>query len=193
MSPRDEPADLSGAATRAAGPGAQAPGSTFGGARSRLNPAAALGPDVAPSLARRVESIVTAADAAAADFRRDVERHAITQAEELRENAEAEAITIRREALADATAYTGESRRRVDQFASDRIARMSALTDDLIAQADKLQGDFEAATAVRDQLHALITAIGNVAAHVASIADEAGPRIAPAPWGPDVAQEQAGS
>lgn len=151
-------------------------------AHSRVHAGAELGPDVGPALARQVESIVTAAERAASEFRRDVEAHSNQQAAELRESAEAEAIRIRREALTDAQEYATSSRRRVDQFASERIARLSTLTDELIGQAESVERQFDVAEDVRRQIYSLITAIGTAAERVAVVAEEHGPHISAPPW-----------
>jgi cell division septum initiation protein DivIVA len=132
---------------------------------------------VAPVVAQRIEAIVSSAERAANEFRRQMETAAKQQAHELREAAEAEARRIRQEAASQAAAYLTDSRRIVDEFAAERIARISALTDKLIEQTEQVQRRFAHAEAVRRQIYDLIGSLGDAAEAIAREAQTPDPRL----------------
>ena len=135
---------------------------------------------VAPVVAARIEAIVSSAERAANEFRRQMEVASKEQAEKLREAAEAEARRIRHEAATQAAEYLQDSRRIVDEFAAERIARISALTDGLIEQTEHVQRRFAHAEVVRRQIYDLIASLGQAAEEIAREAQAADPRL-PAP------------
>ncbi len=132
---------------------------------------------LAQNVARRVEAIVGAAESATAEYRRQVESEAEHYSSDIRAKAEAEARQMRTNAEADVARYLADARARIDEFANQRLAGISALTDRLIEQADDLQQRFEAAETVRRQLYELIAAIGEVAERLSEETSRPGPEL----------------
>jgi hypothetical protein len=133
-------------------------------------------------VASQIEAVVAAAEQAANEFRRQVETSAKEQAERTRETAEADARRIRQEAATWAAEYLADSKRIVDEFTADRIARISALTDELIQGAESMQRRFSEAQNVRRQVYDLISSLGAVAEAIALEAQKASPEL-PRPSG----------
>lgn len=122
---------------------------------------------LAAAVASQIESVVAAAEQAANEFRRQVETTAKEQADRTRDSAEADARRIRQEAATWAAEYLADSKRIIDEFTSERVARISALTDELIQGAESLQRRFSDAQNVRRQVYDLISALGAVAESIA--------------------------
>jgi hypothetical protein len=135
---------------------------------------------VAPAVAHRIEAIVSSAERAANEFRRQVETASKEQADKVIEAAEAEARRIRHEAASQAAEYLQDSRRIVDEFAAERIAHISALTDKLIEQTEQVQRRFAHAEVVRRQIYDLIASLGQAAEEIAREAQTPDPHL-PAP------------
>ena len=141
---------------------------------------------VAPVVARRIEAIVASAERAANEFRRQVETASREQAEKVREAAEADARRIRHEAATRAAEYLADSRRIVDEFAAERIARIATLTDRLIEQTEQVQRRFAHSEGVRRQIYDLIATLGDAAEAIAREAQTADPGL---PRRPDAGLE----
>ena len=138
---------------------------------------------LAAAVASQIEAVVAAAEQAANEFRRQVETSAQEHAERTRQGAEADARRIRQEAASWAAEYLADSKRIIDEFTADRIARISALTDELIQGAESMQRRFSEAQNVRRQVYDLISALGAVAEAVALEAQVDAPRLPPASEG----------
>jgi hypothetical protein len=134
---------------------------------------------LAASVASQIEAVVAAAEKAANEFRRQVETSATEQAERTRQTAEADARRIRQEAASWAAEYLADSKRIIDEFTSDRIARISLLTDELIQGAESLQRRFNEAQNVRRQIYDLISSLGAVAEAIALEAQVEAPELPP--------------
>lgn len=132
---------------------------------------------IAQVVAERIERIVEAAERAAQEFRHEVEMAAQQEADSLREAAQTEARRIRHEAATQAAEYLQDSRRIVDEFAAERIAHISAVTDKLIEQTEQVQRGFDQAEIVRRQMYDLIGSLGAVAEAIAREAGAADPPI----------------
>lgn len=139
---------------------------------------------VAPAVAHRIEAIVSSAERAANEFRRQVEAASKEQADKVIEAAAAEARRIRHEAARSATEYLQDSRRIVDEFAAERIGRISALTDKLIEQTEQVQRRFAHAELVRRQIYDLIASLGQAAEEIAVEAQARDPTLPAAPEDP---------
>jgi hypothetical protein len=134
---------------------------------------------LAASVAGQIESIVAAAEQAAEEFRRKAEAAAEQDAEGTRRAAEADARRIRQEAASWAAEYLEDSKRIVDEFAAERIARIGNLTDELIQGAEAVQRRLTDAQMVRQQVYELISSLGAVAEAIALEAQAAAPELAP--------------
>jgi hypothetical protein len=132
---------------------------------------------LAAAVASQIEAVVAAAEQAANEYRRQVEISAKDQAERTHQAAEADARRIRQEAASWAAEYLADSKRIVDEFTADRIARISALTDELIQGAESLQRRFGEAQNVRRQIYDLISSLGAVAEAIALEAQVAAPQL----------------
>ncbi len=135
---------------------------------------------LAAAVASQIEAVVAAAEQAANEYRRQVETSAQEQAERTRKTAEADARRIRQEAATWAAEYLADSKRIIDEFTADRVARISALTDELIQGAESLQRRFGEAQNVRRQLYDLISSLGAVAEAIALEAQVGAPELPPA-------------
>lgn len=133
---------------------------------------------LAANVASQIEGIVAAAERAAEDFRRQAEAVAGQQAEETRQAAEMDARRIRQEAATWAAEYLEDSRRIVDEFTAERIAKIGTLTDELIQGAEAVQRRFSDADTVRRQVYDLISSLGAVAEAIALEAQVAAPDVA---------------
>lgn len=134
---------------------------------------------LAAAVASQIEAVVAAAEQAANEFRRQVETAAREQAERTRETAEADVRRIRQEAASWAAEYLADSKRIIDEFTADRIARISALTDELIQSAESLQRRFADAQDVRRQIYELISSLGAVAEAISLEAQVSTPSLPP--------------
>jgi hypothetical protein len=132
---------------------------------------------LAAAMASQIEAVVAAAEQAANEFRRQAETAAREQADQARQAAEADARRIRQEAASWAAEYLADSKRIIDEFTADRIARISALTDELIQGAESMQRRFSEAQNVRRQIYDLISALGAVAEAVALEAQVSAPEL----------------
>lgn len=135
---------------------------------------------LAAAVASQIEAVVAAAEQAANEFRRQVETSAREGAERTRDTAEADARRIRQEAASWAAEYLADSKRIIDEFTADRIARISALTDELIQGAESMQRRFSEAQNVRRQVYDLISALGSAAEAIALEAQVSSPKLPPA-------------
>ena len=134
---------------------------------------------LAAAVASQIEAVVAAAEQAANEFRRQVESSAKQQAERTREEAEADARRIRQEAATWAAEYLADSKRIIDEFTAERIARISRLTDELIQGAESVQRRFSEAQNVRRQMYDLISALGSAAEAIALEAQVSAPDLPP--------------
>jgi hypothetical protein len=132
---------------------------------------------LAAAVASQIEAVVAAAEQAANEFRKQVETSAKEQAERTHQTAEADARRIRQEAASWAAEYLADSKRIIDEFTADRIARISALTDELIQGAESMQRRFSEAQNVRRQIYDLISSLGTVAEAIALEAQVAAPEL----------------
>jgi hypothetical protein len=138
------------------------------------------GPEQEPltaAVASQLEAVVSAAERAAEEFRRQVESAAIQRAEETRLAAEADARRIRQEVATWAAEYLEDSKRIVDEFTAERIAKIGSLTDELIQGAEAVQRRFTDAQNVRRQIYDLISSLGAVAEAIALEAQVAVPEL----------------
>lgn len=132
---------------------------------------------LAATVASHIEAVVAAAEQAANEFRRQVETSAHEHAARTREAAEADARRIRQEAATWAAEYLADSKRVIDEFTTERLTRISNLTDELIQGAESMQRRFSEAQDVRRQLYDLISALGAVAEAIALEARVAAPDL----------------
>ena len=128
-------------------------------------------------MAGQIEAVVAAAEQAANEFRRQVETSAREQAQRTLQAAEADARRIRQEAASWAAEYLADSKRIIDEFTADRIARISAMTDELIQGAESMQRRFTEAQNVRRQIYDLISSLGAVAEAISLEAQVSAPHL----------------
>jgi hypothetical protein len=147
---------------------------------------------LAAAVASQIEAVVAAAEQAANEFRRQVETSAREQAERTRQTAEADARRIRQEAASWAAEYLADSKRVIDEFTADRIARISALTDELMQGAESVQRRFSEAQNVRRQIYDLISSLGAVAEAIALETQVSAPQLPPVPDAEAEAEESSG-
>jgi cell division septum initiation protein DivIVA len=136
---------------------------------------------LAASVAGQIEAIVAAAERAAEEFRAKAEAAASQEAQETRQAAEVEARRIRQEAATWAAEYLEDSKRVVDEFAAERIAKIGGLTDELIQGAEAVQRRLSDAQTVRRQIYDLISSLGAVAEAIALEAQASAPELARPP------------
>lgn len=122
---------------------------------------------VAAFVGRQVESIVAAAERAAAEVAQEVEASAMRRATEILETAQDEADRVAGESAKRCAEYLNASRQRIDAFAAARIQRLAELTDGIIEVAQSIEERYERAELVKRQLHELVSTIGAVAEAVA--------------------------
>ncbi len=132
---------------------------------------------LAAAVASQIEAVVAAAEQAANEFRRQVETTAQEHATRTREAAEMDARRIRQEAATWAAEYLADSKRIIDEFTTERLTKISALTDELVQGAESMQRRFSEAQTVRRQLYDLISALGAVAEAIALEAHVAAPDL----------------
>ncbi len=122
------------------------------------------------TLTTQLRETLDAAQRSAAQLRTQVEAEAIRQAAEIRLAADEDAARIRRGAEARAAEYLRDAHQRVDAFTQGRVARLSELTDELLAGAQEVRGRLNEAGDVAERLRDLIDTlgvVGQVAAHEA--------------------------
>ena len=132
---------------------------------------------LAAAVASQIEAVVAAAEQAANEFRRQVETTAQEHATRTQEAAEADARRIRQEAATWAAEYLADSKRIIDEFTTERLTKISRLTDDLVQGAESMQRRFTEAQDVRRQLYDLISTLGAVAEAIALEAHAAAPDL----------------
>ena len=110
-----------------------------------------------------VAQIVGAAERAALDLQREVERESARRAASVRLEAEEDADRIRAAAEHEAQAYLDDTRLRIDAFASARVERITELTDALLARAEAIQVRLDDAIDLEGQLRDLVSALGAAA------------------------------
>jgi vacuolar-type H+-ATPase subunit H len=115
---------------------------------------------------QRVHSIVAAAESEAAGLLRDAER---------------EADLIRREAQAESERILDDARVRADDLITERMQRISELSDGIVEQTELLFDRFDSADQVRRQLDGLLRSLGDAADAVSREASTRRPTARPAP------------
>jgi hypothetical protein len=150
-------------------------------------PADAGGPppeDVAASVAARVQSVLSAAELQAADLQREVEAAARQRATEILLDADREGQRMLAEADRLARGHLDETRQRLDAYAADRIQRVHAATQRMLAAAEGLADRFEEALEARRGLAELMAALGEAAEAAAAEVRGPLPPVAPPPRAP---------
>jgi cell division septum initiation protein DivIVA len=132
---------------------------------------------LAARVANQIETVVAAAEKAAEQFRHQAATAASQEAEEIRQAAEMDARRIRQEAATWAAEYLEDSKRIVDEFTAERVARIGSLTDELIQGAEAVQRRLGDAQTVRRQVYDLISSLGAVAEAIALEAQVAAPDL----------------
>lgn len=126
------------------------------------------------TLTGQLRETLAAAQRSAAQLRSEVEEEAIRRAAELRLAAEEDAARVRREAEARAAEYLRDAHERVDAFTQGRVARLSELTDELLAGAQEVRTRLDEAGEVAERLRDLIDTLGMVGEIAAHEARDAG-------------------
>lgn len=135
-----------------------------------------------------VEGIMAAARKAAAQFQAEVERAASERAAQIetaaarrahavRMGAEDEAEQLVAQARAATQQYVTASRRLVDEFARERMARISEIGDKLASHAEALLEPLQRSDDLARQLLDLRAALGEASERVASEAARGSPRL----------------
>lgn len=140
--------------------------------------------DVTASVAARVQSVLSAAEREATALHAEVEATAQRRATEILMEAEREGQRMLAEADELARAHLEESRARLDAYAADRIQRIHAATERLLAAAEGLAERFEEALAARRSLAELMTALGGAAEDAANEIRGPLPPVPPPPRAP---------
>lgn len=140
--------------------------------------------DVTATVAARVQGILSAAEREATALRHEVERAAEQRAMQIIVHAENEAQRLVREADAAAQRHFEETRQRLDSYAADRIQRMHAATERLLAAAEGLSERCEEAGAAQRAVGELLMAVAEVAD--AAVREVSGPLppVSPPPVAP---------
>jgi hypothetical protein len=144
-----------------------------------------------------VGEIMSAARQAAAQLKAEVERAsteraaqietaAARRAHELRMNAEAEAERLQTQARVATQQYVAASRRLVDEFAKERMRRISEIGDRLGEQAEQLVERFARSDEIARQLTELRTELGGACERIAAEARREGPQLPVLPALPGV-------
>ncbi len=133
------------------------------------------------AVARQIEVIVTTAETAATDLVDEVEGVATRRATDILIDAERRADRMIDEATRLSTDYLTTSRRQIDDFAAERIRRLSELADGLIEVTETIQARHHQVEELNHRLHELITAVGSAAEAVAREAAQSQPNLAPPP------------
>jgi hypothetical protein len=138
------------------------------------------------SIAPRIKAVLTAAEQTAALVAQEAESEASRRTSEVIAGAYADAERIRREATRRVEEYLAASRRRVDAFATERIERITELTEGVIEASSSIQDRFEQAAAIQREVHTMVEALGTVAEAVAREAAQASPELPepPPPFAP---------
>lgn len=140
--------------------------------------------DVTSSVAARVQSVLSTAEREAAALQREVEKTAELRATEILMDAERDAQRMLGEADDLARRHLEETRARLDAYAADRIQRIHASTERLLAAAEGLAAQFEEALAARRALADLMSALGEAAEEAADEVRGPLPPVPPAPRAP---------
>lgn len=143
-----------------------------------------MGQDVTSSVAARVQSVLSAAEREAAALQREVEKTAELRATEILMDAEREGQRMLAEADDLARHHLEETRARLDAYAADRIQRIHAATERLLAAAEGLAERFEEALEARRSLADLMSALGEAAEEAASEVRGPLPPVPPPPRAP---------
>jgi hypothetical protein len=136
---------------------------------------------VAAKVAERVGVVVANIEQAMAQMRKQAHDDALREAAEIEAEARASAERLRRETAAELADYVADSRRAIENYTNERVARISALTGRLIEQGELLQERFEATAVARRQLYDLISTIGDTAEKLAHEANTTAPELPPFP------------
>jgi len=121
----------------------------------------------ASPLSEQVGRIVAAAEASAAEIRRDMEAQTARRVTEIEAEARADASRIRAQAEAEAADYLARSREGIDAFTETRIRRLTELSDSLSEHAEMVDRRFSGMEKVHRQLYDLIASLGAAAEAVA--------------------------
>lgn len=140
--------------------------------------------DVTATVAARVQSVLGAAEREASALRAEVERSAERRAAEILMAAEQEGQRMLTEADQAARTHLDETRARLDAFASDRIQRIHAATERLLAAAEGLADRFEEALEARRRLAELLSTLGEAAEEIAIDIRGPLPPVPPPPRAP---------
>jgi DNA anti-recombination protein RmuC len=140
--------------------------------------------DVTSSVAARVQSVLSAAEREATALHREVEKSAELRATEILMDAEREGQRMLTEADDLARAHLEEARARLDAYAADRIQRIHAATERLLAAAEGLAERFEEALQARRSLAELMSALGEAAEDAAAEVRGPLPPVPPPPRAP---------
>jgi len=136
---------------------------------------------VAAKVAERVGVVVANIEHAMAQMRNQAHEDAMREAAEIEAEARASAERLRRETAAELADYVAESRRAIENYTNERVARISSLTGSLIEQGELLHERFEATAVARRQLYDLISTIGDIAEKLAHEANMTAPELPPFP------------
>ena len=147
--------------------------------------------DLTASVAARVQSVLGAAEREASALHREVEKNAELRATEILMDAEREGQRMLTEADDLARAHLEETRARLDAYAADRIQRIHASTERLLAAAEGLAERFEEALAARRSLAELMSALGEAAEDAAAEVRGPLPPVPPPPRAPRPEDPQA--
>lgn len=142
-------------------------------------------PLVAAKVAERVGVVVANVEQAMAQMRKQAHEDAMREAAEIGAEARASAERLRRETAAELADYVAESRRAIENYTNERVARISSLTGSLIEQGELLHERFEATAVARRQLYDLISTIGDIAEKLAHEANVPAPELPPFPEPPE--------
>jgi vacuolar-type H+-ATPase subunit H len=129
----------------------------------------AEGPAGAAEVSERIRSLLADAESAA---------------DALRHQAEQESQARLRAAETEALRVVEEARREAERFLTDRIERVSKLSDDILKRGQSIVERLDAADEVRGQLAELVLALGETAARLANEV-----RAMPGPRAPDIARQ----
>jgi vacuolar-type H+-ATPase subunit H len=118
-------------------------------------------------VARQIGVIVQTAEQAANDLTSEVEYAATRRATDILVESERKADGIIEEATELSADHLTEARRQIDDFAAERIRRLSELADGLIEVAETIQARHAQVEELNHRLHELITVVGSAAEAVA--------------------------
>jgi hypothetical protein len=129
----------------------------------------AEGSAVAAEVSERVRSLLADAEATAVA---------------LRHQGEQEAQARRRDAETEALKIIEDARREAERFLAERVARVSQLSDEILARGQSVVERLDAADEVRSQIADLVLALGETAARLANEV-----RSMPGPRAPEFGRE----